>query len=315
MKTLISIGIPVKNEVGNIPVLRSQITNLINADKYSNFEFEVLVNDNLSTDGSGNLLDDWSKSDSRVKTFHLLKPLEFQATISNLMSKAEGEAFALYQSDLQDPIEILEKLLDTWMLDNTYIVVGRVSSKDEFFFVYLLRRIFYFLLDVSSDKNYISGFQDFYVLPKYVYSHIASLPVHNMFIRGYLNYSFTQIKFIEYRRINRTQGKSKFNFFRMYDLALDGLLLYGRNFIRILSIASFLMFCVSLTALLSILTLAAIGFDPGVKGWMSIACGVAIMLSMFGVVAGVLLEYLIRIHRILHLTETKHNLHTSISAQ
>ena len=65
---------------------------------------------------------------------------------------------------------------------------------------------------------------------------------------------------------------------------------------------SFSVFSLSTTALLLMLILAAVGFDPGIKGWMSIACGVSILLSMFGIVAGVLLEYLIRIHRTLHLT-------------
>ena len=302
MKTLVSIGIPLKNEAENISTLKDNITVFINSPKYFEIDFEVIVNDNLSTDGSATLLDQWSTEDSRIKVSHLIQPLEFQATISNLMSKAKGESFALFQSDLQDPIEVLEEMLDTWLDNRSFIVAGKVNSKDEFFLTFFLRKIFYFLLDVSSDKSYTSGFQDFYILPKYVYSQIASLPTHNMFIRGYLNYSFSQIKYIQYKRNRRSAGQSKFNFSRMYDLALDGLLLYGRKFIRILSIVSFCVFTLSSISLLLILVLALIGFEPGIKGWMSIACGVSILLSLFGIVAGVLLEYLIRIHRTLHLT-------------
>jgi glycosyltransferase involved in cell wall biosynthesis len=300
---LISIGIPVKNEFANIPTLRKEITTLISSKKYEGLSFEILINQNLSNDGSKDLLEEWEISDNRVSVYNLLQPLEFQETIKDLMGKASGHCFALIQSDLQDPVRVLEKLIDTWLLNQDQIVAGRVAAKDEFFPVLLTRKLFYFLLDISSDKPYASGFQDFYVLPKYVYQEIAKLPSHNMFIRGYLNYFFTNIHFVDYKRLERLHGKSNFNFTRMYDLALDGLLLYGRRFIRCLSLMSFSIFILSTCTLISILCLASFGFDPGIKGWMSIASGISLILSIFGLVSGVILEYLIRIHRALQFRQ------------
>ena len=297
MKRSFSIGIPVKNEFENIPELKKQITDLLNLEKYSHLQFEVLINDNLSSDGGTPLLEDWAASDKDVKLFVLGTPLDFQATVRDLMCKATGEGFALFQSDMQDPVGVLEELLDTWLANPERIVAGKIIKRKESAIVNISRKIFYFLLDASSDKTYVNGFQDFYVLPRFVYSQIANLPSQNLFIRGFLNYTFSNVIYIEYARQPRKAGKSKFNFSSMYDLALDGLLLYGRNFIRLISLLSFFVFSISTIGSLLLIVLWLAGYDSGVRGWMSIAMGISLILSFLGLVVGILLEYLIRIYR------------------
>ena len=303
MKKLFSIGIPVKNEFENIPELKKQITSLLNLQKYCQLQFEVLINDNLSTDGGTSLLMEWAASEKNVKLFVLDTPLDFQATVRDLMCKATGDGFALFQSDMQDPIDVLEELLDTWLANPEWIVAGKIIKRKESVAVNISRKLFYFLLDASSDKTYVNGFQDFYILPRYVYSQVANLPSQNLFIRGFLNYTFTNVIYIDYKREPRVAGKTKFNFSSMYDLALDGLLLYGRNFIRLISILSFLVFLISALGSLILLILWLVGFDSGARGWMSIILGITLILSFLGFVVGILLEYLIRIYRRLQLTQ------------
>jgi dolichol-phosphate mannosyltransferase len=303
MKRLFSIGIPVKNEFENISELKKQITNLLDLEKYSQLQFEVLINDNLSSDGGTPLLVDWAASDKDVKLFVLGTPLDFQATVRDLMCKATGEGFALFQSDMQDPVDVLEELLDTWLVNPDRIVAGKIIKRKESAIVNISRKLFYFLLDASSDKTYVNGFQDFYVLPRFVYSQIANLPSQNLFIRGFLNYTFSNVIYIEYAREPRKAGKSKFNFSSMYDLALDGLLLYGRNFIRLISLLSFFVFSISTIGSLLLIVLWLAGYDSGVRGWMSIAMVISLILSFLGLVVGILLEYLIRIYRRLQLNQ------------
>jgi dolichol-phosphate mannosyltransferase len=219
------------------------------------------------------------------------------------MLKANGEGFALYQSDMQDPINVLEKLIDNWLINKKQIVAGKIVKREESKLINVSRRFFYFLLDASSDKMYVNGLQDFYILPKYVYSQVVNLPSQNLFIRGYLNYNFSNLIYIEYERESRKAGESKFNFSSMYDLALDGLLLYGRNFIRKISIFSLLIFSLSSLGSFLLIFLWLFGYNPGVKGWMSIALGISLTRSFLGFVVGIILEYLIRIYRVLQLSQ------------
>jgi glycosyltransferase involved in cell wall biosynthesis len=303
MKELFSIGIPVKNELGSILELRRQVTSLINLEKYYNLEFEIIINDNVSTDGSTALLLDWEASEKNVMLYVLDTPLDFQSTVRDLMCKANGKGFALLQSDMQDPIEVLQEMLDIWLNHPERIVAGKITKRKEPTIVSISRKFFYFLLDVSSDKMYVNGFQDFYILPKYVYDQIIKLPPQNLFIRGFLNYSFTELIYVDYKREPRKAGKSKFNFTSMYDLALDGLLLYGRNFIRLISILSFFVFSISSVGSFLLICTWLLGYNPGVRGWMSIALGILLTLSFLGLVVGIILEYLIRIYRRLQLTQ------------
>ncbi len=297
MTKLISIGIPVKNEVANISDLMIQVTKLINQPKYGSHSFELLVNDNLSDDGSVELLSEWARTDNRVKVFSLMKPLDFQATIQDLMKKAEGELFALLQSDLQDPVLVLEEMLDISLKNLESIVVARAIKRKDVWYLRWFRQLFYGTLNLLADKNYYQGFQDFYVLPKYVYKDIAKLPSQSLFIRGYLNFSYSRFIFIEYIRSARVSGKSNFRFNSLYDLALDGLLLYGRKFIRVLSIFSFLLFFFSFSASVLLAISASLGYYKDTRGWASIAVALMISLSFLGMLAGLVLEYLIRIHR------------------
>jgi dolichol-phosphate mannosyltransferase len=298
----ICIGIPVKNESQNIPLLQKQLSSLIDKAKYNGITFCICINDNLSTDGSIKKLLAWQDSDNRVKVYRLHQPLDFQSSIQNLMKKTSANAFAILQSDLQDPIADFEKLLDTYVINQEHIVAGRAVTRKGSRFVNRVRSIFYWLLSSSSGTNYVSGFQDFYILPKYVYSQTASLPSNRLFIRGYLYFNFTKIIFIDYQRVDRIFGESKFNFAKMYDLALDGLLLYGRRFIRILSFTSFLIFISSLIFGLVILIMSFLGFDFGSKGWTSIILSISILVSILGMLSGVILEYLIRIYSSLNLS-------------
>lgn len=285
----------------NIPLLQKQLLSLIDKAKYNGIKFCICINDNLSTDGSTEQLLLWQASDDRVKVYRLHQPLDFQSSIQNLMKKTSADAFAILQSDLQDPIADFEKLLDTYVINQEHIVAGRAVSRKGSRFVNRVRSIFYWLLSSSSGANYVSGFQDFYILPKYVYSQTASLPSNQLFIRGFLYFNFAKIMFIDYQRVDRIFGESKFNFVKMYDLALDGLLLYGRRFIRILSFTSFLIFISSLIFGLVILIMSFLGFDFGSKGWTSIILSISILVSILGILAGVILEYLIRIYSSLNL--------------
>ena len=301
MRHTVCIGIPVKNEINNLELLKDQLLNLIYNPKFNDIDFQVFINDNMSSDGSSEFLDIWQTSDSRVHVFLLKQPLDFQGTIKDLMSKSNSDAFALVQSDLQDPVIILEELISAWLKNPEYIVAGRITSRKDFFFTNLIRKFFYWLLSSTSGKIYPSGFQDFYVLPKYVYSQVAGLSNSGLFIRGFLNFYFTKIIFIDYKRDKRHSGKSNFKFNSMYDLALDGLLLYGKRFIRILSLLSFLIFSLSVIVILIILTMSVLGFDYGARGWASIVLGISILTSILGMLAGIILEYLIRIHAGLNL--------------
>ena len=212
------------------------------------------------------------------------------------MRNAGGDAFVIYQSDLQDPYELIEEFVDTWYLSKGS-VIGIIKKRAEKFHIRIVRDIFYRVLKSSSDGKIVLGLQDFYLVPKKVYSELAKLSPEGLFLRGHISSRFSNITAIYYDRNDRTRGKTNFSFPQKYALALDGILLFGTRLIRAIAVVSMLIFGIGFFSIVSILVIFLAGIENPIKGWNSLAIGISLLISMFGIISSLILEYLIRIYR------------------
>ena len=105
---LVTIGIPVRNEEENISELKIAISSLISRLELKGLDVEIIINENGSTDRSLEMLRIWESQEERLKVNKLEPPLTFQASILKMMKAADGDAFIIYQSDMQDPIELVD---------------------------------------------------------------------------------------------------------------------------------------------------------------------------------------------------------------
>ena len=299
MKSKITVAIPVKNEYENIPELFSCISRLLSNKKFTSVDFEVLINNNASTDNSWSLIEKLAKADKRIKIFNITHELTFQETIQDMMKKATGDAFTIYQSDHQDPVEVLVKFIELWV-EKPQIVIGVINKRPGGLISNSIRKVFYLSLNRFSDGNFISNFQDFYLLPKTVYRKIAQLPSNGLFIRGYISTNYRNITVVKYNRNPRIKGKTNFDTNKKYSLAMDGLLLYGSKFIRKIAQVSFIIFMFSLISIVTILTTYFLGVKASVKGWASLAAIMMLLVSLLSLTLGIILEYLIRIYKVVY---------------
>ncbi len=293
---LLTIGIPVRNEELNIPHLITAMSTVTSILEAKGFKVEILVNDNASSDNSLTMLQEWSDRNEKVRVFYFQHGVSFQESILNLMRNARGDAFVIYQSDLQDPFELIEKFVDTWSVSKGS-VIGIIKNRDEKFHIRIVRDIFYRVLKSSSDGKIVLGFQDFYLVPRNVYSELAKLSPEGLFLRGHISSRFSNISAIYYDRNDRVRGKTNFSFPQKYALALDGILLFGTRLIRAIAIASMLIFGIGFFSIVAILVIYLIGIENPIKGWNSLAIGISLLISMFGIISSLILEYLIRIYR------------------
>jgi dolichol-phosphate mannosyltransferase len=299
-KPRLTIGIPVRNEEENIPNLILEVEDLIlSLEKYG-IIVEILVNENASDDESAELLRRWAKANSKVNVVYLKFLISYQESILSLMKNSQGDAFVVLQSDLQDPPMLILEFARLW-LEGNQVVAGKISNRQENFFEKKFRFFFYKLLNIVSDGNFISGLQDFYLVSDSVLKNLTKLPSIGLFLRGHITNSYGPIHMIEYERRKRLSGKTKFKFADKYSLALDGILLFGTRFIRIISVASFLLFAFSVFAFTLIIILHLIGMNYQAKRWLSIALVLLIILAILGIGISLILEYLIRLYRLLIL--------------
>jgi glycosyltransferase involved in cell wall biosynthesis len=298
MSRLVSIGIPVKNEEANLPKLINRLSKVVLELEARSYEVEIIINNNFSTDNSGAILQNWADLDSRVVLNNLSAPLSFQESIQQLMQKAKGDCFALLQSDLQDPPEMILEMLQPWEQGSS-VVAGIIVERSEGFFQNKIRNVFYHLLNSVSDDPLLSGFQDFYLLDKKVVEKLSKLPSEGLFLRGHIASRFGAVSLLHYRRSNRSAGESNFNFGAKYSLALNGLLLFGTGFVRRVSTLSFLLFILGIFGIFLELGLYLAGYRAPVQGWASLGILLMLLVSILGMGTGLILEYLIRIYRLL----------------
>ncbi len=292
----ISIGIPVRNEELNIPYLIAAMSSVSSTLEAKGFRVEILVNDNASTDGSLLMLQEWSNSNEKVRIFHFQHGVSFQESILNLMRNAGGDAFVIYQSDLQDPFELIEKFVDGW-IKSEGIIIGIITKRAEKFHIKIVRSIFYRVLKSSSDGKIVLGFQDFYLVPRDVYLELAKLSPEGLFLRGHISSRFSNINKIYYKRNDRIRGKTNFGFSQKYALALDGILLFGTRLIRAIAISSMLFFGIGISLICAIMFTYMIGIENPIKGWNSLAIGISLLVALLGIISSLILEYLVRIYR------------------
>ena len=294
----ISIGVPVRNEETNLEEFIERLTPILEAIGDKGFSVEVIVNNNKSEDASLNMLRSWAEIDTRIKVYDLTESLTYQQSIQDLMVKAKGKSFVVLQSDLQDPPELILDFLSAWT-GGAKVVIGVIESRKEKILNRLPRSVFYSLLRMSSDGNFYSGFQDFYLIDQDVYQTIRELPREGLFLRGHISSRFGNVVQIKYDRSPRVRGESNFRFADNYSLALDGLLLFGTRLIRFISVFSFCIFVLAVCGINFLLFALFFGFQPGIRGWMSTVVAVLTVLSILGMGTGLILEYLIRIYRTL----------------
>lgn len=303
-RRLLTIAIPVRNEEANIPTLISAIDDLTEKLESKGVSTEIIINENASTDKSLRLLQEWESKNSKLKVVPLLTPLTFQGSILAMMKRSSGDAFVILQSDLQDPPNLILTFVEHW-IKGEEIVVGVISSRREGKSNQIGRKLFYRTLRAFSDGHFIGGFQDFYLISKRVYSELANLPSEGLFLRGHISSRFGPLLEIPYVRNSRVAGKTNFHFVQKYTLALDGILLFGTRFVRVVSTLSFMMFLFS-TIFVSALTLSfLLGIRFPLKGWLSIVAGILAIMSILGLALGLILEYLIRIYRFLILNNRR----------
>jgi dolichol-phosphate mannosyltransferase len=297
MKRTISIVVPLRNEERNIPELFIALENLSNFCSDEDLNVELIINQNASSDSSQKLLEDRVLNHPEILLNNLLTPLSFQSSIQNMMKQANGDALLVFQSDLQDPVDVAKQFIKEWEKGND-IVVGIAESRSERWYSTWMRNVFYKILISMSDGRFLAGFQDFYLVSRRVYEDLSKLPSEGLFLRGHISSRYGSVKQVFYKRDRRINGKSNFNFAQKYTLALDGILLFGTRFIRYISVLSFLTFIISILSTFTLLFLYLIGIRPVVTGWSSIAIALLLIISIIGMTTGLVLEYLVRIYRV-----------------
>jgi dolichol-phosphate mannosyltransferase len=290
----LSIVVPILNEFDSLGTLKAQLEELRHHLESLGLDLEIILNDNVSSDGSTLILRDWASREQNVVHDLFEKRLSFQQSIIRGFRSATGDCVVVFQGDLQDPWNIIVDFAKEWISGSRVVVgvsVNTHSNPIQSFF----RKVFYVVLKAGASKQTLVGFQDFYLLDRTVYKALASKPNHFQFIRGAIARDYEVDKVIQYQRNFRDSGKSKFRFGDRYDLALDALLIHNQGFTRKLSVSGIVVSILSLVFLLLLFLFWLLRVDFGVPGWLSTVGLLSFVIGIFSFVTAIQLEYQRRI--------------------
>jgi glycosyltransferase involved in cell wall biosynthesis len=295
----LTIFLPVCNEIDSMPDIELALNEMNRQISSLGGELEILIHDNMSTDGSWEFLQSMSTR-LKIRAYKMRKNIGYQESLALAFDHANGDAFAILQSDLQDPPELIIEMYQMW-LSGAKSIVGIPQMRHESLKDKLGRSIFVKIFKGSSDLEKFNWFTDFYLLDRSIYKNYSGLPLINQFIRGRLVNDFVFEFTVPYVRHGRKKGTSKFSFGRKYTLAIDALLLHSQKLIRRMVVigicVSFLFFVTSLgLLLLSFLNV----LDPSKLGLYGIASLILFNMTMIISLFGISFEYLSRMHSRLH---------------
>jgi glycosyltransferase involved in cell wall biosynthesis len=230
----VSIVTPAFNEIECIGELLGRLEAL--AEKEKEYQFEVIVIENGSSDGTWEYLQNFDTKSFKKVFVQLSRNFRMDGGLTAGLDFATGDATVLMSSDLQDPPEFISTFLRKWEegYENIFGVVTKRSGTS------LIRRInsrmFYKIANKLSDGVLPENASDFRLLDRKVYEAVRGMRERNRFLRGLVAWSGFRSIGMPLVRPERYAGKSKAYSFQVLDLAIKGILAHSMVPLRMVSI-------------------------------------------------------------------------------
>jgi dolichol-phosphate mannosyltransferase len=287
----LSVVIPVFNEVEVIPVLYHRCIEAI--QKWSD-DFEIIIVNDGSTDGSQALLASYHSKDTRWKVISLSRNFGHQAAFLAGLNQASGEYIAMIDGDLQDPPELLEKFY-LKLLEGYDVVYGVRMNRKESILKKILYASYYKILRNFSDVDIPLDSGDFSLMKREVLTEILKMPEQSLFIRGLRAWvGFKQFGY-EYDRDSRVAGEVKYTFKKLFKLGYNGLFSFSQFPIKLLT--SLGLIIIIFAIIYSIFVLIEKVLAPGIpQGFTSLAIAIFMLSGVQLLSLGIIGEYVVRIY-------------------
>ena len=287
---LISIVTPCYNEEENIELLSTKVSELFEGP-FPNYDYEHIFIDNNSSDKTISILRKLAKNNKKIKVIlnarnfgHIRSPYHgiFQST---------GDATVLLVADLQDPPSLIESFIKEWEL-GFKIVVGVKTKSEENFIMFAIRNFYYRLLEKYSDTEQIKNFTGFGLYDRSFINCIKTLNDPYPYLRGLITELGFERKEIEYTQPIRKKGKTKNNFYTLYDMAMLGFVNHSKVPLRLATFIGFLVALVSIFVAIFYFVCKLIYWDIFTAGTVPMVIGIFFFASVQLIFIGIIGEYI-----------------------
>lgn len=292
----ISLVVPVFNEEEAIPIFYEAINS---ADFLKPYHIEIVFINDGSKDRTEFLINELAKNDKNVIALSFTRNFGKEPALFAGLEYATGDAIIPIDVDLQDPIEIIPELIEKWQEGYDVVLAKRVDRSSDSKLKRLSAELFYKLHNKISKPTIEENVGDFRLMSREVVENIKQLSERNLFMKGILSWVGGKTTIAEYTRAERSAGTTKFNGWKLWNLALEGITSFSTAPLRIWTYLGF--FVASVAFLYAIyMMIDKLFFGNPVPGYPSLLVSILFLGGIQLIGIGVLGEYIGRIY-----TETK----------
>lgn len=264
----LSLIVPCYNEAESVPLFYQETTKVVGSID----DYEIIFVNDGSTDATLSEIKELAKKDSHIVYLSFSRNFGKEAAMYAGFCNAKGDFVAVMDADLQDPPSLLPEMLEK-LESGEYdsVATRRVSREGEPPIRSWFAKQFYKIINKISDADVVDGARDFRLMRREMVDAIIEMSEYNRFSKGIFGWIGFRTYWLPYENIERVAGETKWNFFKLFKYAIDGII----NFSQVpLSIASWFgsgMTAVSFLALIFLVVRKLVFGDP-VAGWASLAC-------------------------------------------
>lgn len=216
----ISLVVPVFNEEEAIPIFYNSVRGYPEFQKY---DIEILFINDGSTDNTEVIINDLMVLDQLVVPLSFTRNFGKEPALIAGIEHATGDAVIPMDVDLQDPIEVIPKLIEKWLAGADIVLAKRVDRSTDNYLKRSTSSSFYKLHNKISNPKIEDNVGDFRLMSRDVVENIKNMPERNLFMKGILSWVGGKTEIVEYKRPIRIAGTTKFNGFKLWNLALEGI--------------------------------------------------------------------------------------------
>jgi len=308
MKT-VTIIIPAYNEEESLPMLFDRVTALINS--IDNYEFEVLFVDDGSKDNTLELIKKQREKDARFSYVTFSRNFGKETAMIAGLDYALGDAVIFIDADLQDPPELIPELIKWWEQGYDDVYAKRRSRKGETWLKKWTSTMYYKILQSLTSVEIQKDTGDFRLLDRRCVNALRLMRETGRNSKSMFSWIGYKKKEILYDRDPRIAGKTKWNYKKLIDLAIDGITSFTTSPLRISTILAIPTFLALLIYFIYVI-IKCFTYNIAIQAFQAIILLVLFFSGINIMLFGIIGEYLGRIfneskHRPLYLVDEYNN--------
>ncbi|HCC6090645.1 glycosyltransferase family 2 protein [Citrobacter freundii] len=288
----ISLVVPVFNEEATIPIFYKKVREFEGLKEH---EVEIVFINDGSSDSTESIINALAVSDKLVVPLSFTRNFGKEPALFAGLDNATGEVVIPIDVDLQDPIDVIPRLIAKWRDGADMVLAKRTDRSTDGRLKRKSAEWFYKLHNKISNPKIEENVGDFRLMSREVVENIKRLPERNLFMKGVLSWVGGKTDVVEYARAERVAGDSKFNGWKLWNLALEGITSFSTFPLRMWTYIGLFVAGISF-GYGAWMVIDKIFFGNSVPGYPSLLVAILFLGGIQLIGIGVLGEYIGRIY-------------------